>query len=159
MNIFFCLISFIVIFNWNKAFSQSTNNGEMPGNILEQDFCELPVCIYYPVEENEKENIDSNQLLKEYYNQNLLLIPNAFTPNGDGLNDNFKIFCNFYESFNLIIYDILGNKLFESDDASNAWDGNCKNKPCKAGAYIWMLSYKTMDGINNCKMGSLTLIK
>lgn len=48
--------------------------------------------------------------------------PNAFTPNGDGLNDRFAIFSKNIKTFKLLIYDVKGNIVFQTEAISNQWD-------------------------------------
>jgi len=51
-------------------------------------------------------------------------MPNAFTPNGDGFNDIFKVKYPFYASqFDFTIYDRWRNKIFETNDITKGWDG------------------------------------
>ena len=58
----------------------------------------------------------------------LLYIPSAFTPNGDGLNDSFGVKAEGIKSFNLQIYNRIGELVFESDDIQNYWDGSYNGK-------------------------------
>lgn len=69
-----------------------------------------------------------------------IYIPNAFTPNEDGVNDIFHIFP--YENYKLIkfsIYNRWGKLLFETDDASNGWDGTFHGSPMPAGVYVYYI--------------------
>jgi gliding motility-associated-like protein len=64
----------------------------------------------------------------EFYEPPLnLFIPNAFTPDGDGLNDIFKAEGTFVHEFNLWVFDRWGNTVFETDDISKGWDGSDPN--------------------------------
>ncbi len=58
-----------------------------------------------------------------------LYIPNAFTPNGDGLNDCFEIYITEYESFQVMVFNRWGQKVFESHDPTICWDGTFNGKP------------------------------
>jgi gliding motility-associated-like protein len=66
-------------------------------------------------------------------------IPNAFTPNGDGVNDYFRI-VGLYRNINfrMNIYDRWGQMIFESDDIDKPWDGTFGNKICETGTYVWI---------------------
>ena len=71
-------------------------------------------------------------------NPNLYLyIPNAFTPNEDGLNDSFGALGYGVKDYHLIIYNRWGQLVFNSIDPNFEWDGNTENgKVCKPGAYL-----------------------
>jgi gliding motility-associated-like protein len=76
-----------------------------------------------------------------------LFMPNAFSPNGDGLNDRFvPVFKNISE-YDLAIYSRWGEKLFVSEDQSNHWDGTYKDKAVQSGYYIYTLSYKELESV------------
>lgn len=86
-------------------------------------------------------------------------LPNAFSPNGDGLNDiyNLKSYCDF-EEFELSISDRWGEQVFYSNDPSFQWDGTFKGKDCSEGVYIYDLIYKLPFKFEVRKQGSLMLI-
>ncbi len=73
-----------------------------------------------------------------------IYIPNSFTPNGDGLNDEFKIetMAEFSE-FKMYIYDRWGELLFESDDKTYAWDGTYKGKKVNNDIYVYIIKGTT----------------
>jgi gliding motility-associated-like protein len=68
-------------------------------------------------------------------------IPNVFTPNGDGLNENFGFQSNCIPSnyYNLKIFSRWGDVLFESSDYKEKWDGTYKGKVCPTGVYSYIL--------------------
>ena len=79
-------------------------------------------------------------------------IPDAFTPNGDGLNDIFKVI-GLYGNirFKLYIYDRWGHMIFNSDSMDHGWDGRYYGKPCPADTYVWIahISFLGEDIITN----------
>jgi gliding motility-associated-like protein len=91
-------------------------------------------------------------------------IPNAFTPNGDGNNDDFQVYSNCeIETYNLQIYNRWGEKVFESDDINRGWDGQSFNQEAPIGVYVWKIEYTSADqsGHLTRKMisGDVTLIR
>ncbi|MDD4604238.1 MAG: gliding motility-associated C-terminal domain-containing protein [Bacteroidales bacterium] len=68
-------------------------------------------------------------------------IPNAFTPNGDGLNDEFKVE-GLYRNvkFTITIFDRWGQQIFVSEDIDNGWDGTYRGQNCPSGAYVWKVN-------------------
>jgi gliding motility-associated-like protein len=68
-------------------------------------------------------------------------IPNAFTPNGDGKNDIFRVLGQYRDiRFNMYIYDRWGQLLFHSENIDEGWDGKYKNNPCMSGTYTWLIN-------------------
>ena len=67
-------------------------------------------------------------------------IPNAFTPNGDGKNDQFRVI-GLYKNidFRMYIYDRWGTAVFESDNIDQGWDGISNGQVCPADSYVWMV--------------------
>ena len=75
-----------------------------------------------------------------------IFAPTAFTPNNDGLNDEFKIVITEASTFLLSIYDRWGRLVFQSDDPNKGWDGMLKGKKCLPDVYTWNLRYsRTAD--------------
>lgn len=71
------------------------------------------------------------------------VVPNAFTPNGDGLNDVFKPILQCpAESYSLKIFNRWGQMIFETNTPSEGWDGIVKGKLAQRGTYVWTIYYK-----------------
>jgi gliding motility-associated-like protein len=77
-------------------------------------------------------------------------IPNAFTPNGDGKNDNFKPVPTNPElpivDFRLSIFDRWGGFIFEGDGISAGWDGTKNGVPCPGGVYVYQVTFR-VEGV------------
>ena len=77
-----------------------------------------------------------------------LLMPNAFTPNGDTHNDVYK--AKEYQSiveFHAYIFNRWGQKLFEWTNPAEGWDGNYNGRPVKEGVYFVVVKARGADGI------------
>jgi gliding motility-associated-like protein len=74
-----------------------------------------------------------------------LYIPNAFTPNGDGMNETFyPVGIGADETnYELLIFDRWGNLLFESTTWNEGWDGMYEGKLCQEDVYVWRLTYRS----------------
>jgi gliding motility-associated-like protein len=70
-------------------------------------------------------------------------VPNAFTPNGDGLNDVFRVLGNLWqlEHFSFGIYNRWGERVFYTSDKYAGWDGNHKGDGAPLGTYVYVLEY------------------
>ena len=87
-------------------------------------------------------------------------IPNAFTPNGDGLNDVFAPVTNSeIQSYQLDIYARNGQKLFTSRDLQYGWNGEYQGGMMEGGSYIYFIKYKDADGQEHIDKGQLLLIR
>ncbi|MDO5759944.1 MAG: gliding motility-associated C-terminal domain-containing protein [Bacteroidota bacterium] len=88
-----------------------------------------------------------------------IFIPNAFTPNGDGINDFVAISGEYIASLNFAIYDRWGEKVFSTTDINQTWDGTFRGKPCQAGVYYYKLEVNCEGGKTFVKGGDITLIR
>ncbi len=65
-------------------------------------------------------------------------IPNAFSPNSDGINDSFGVFGTDIQSLELLIFDRWGGQVFAGNNVNTQWDGTVGGKPAGAGVYVWL---------------------
>ncbi|MBM3164950.1 MAG: gliding motility-associated C-terminal domain-containing protein, partial [Bacteroidetes bacterium] len=99
--------------------------------------------------------VESNDVVR-------LTVPNAFTPNGDGLNDLFTpIISNVTQVkyFRFEVYNRWGQIVFESNKVGDGWDGKYKGKPVQFGTYTWKVSYNVEDQGTMNASGHVTSIK
>lgn len=68
-----------------------------------------------------------------------IYIPNAFTPNGDNLNETFKPVTRGALQYRFQIFNRWGDKIFETTDVNIGWDGTFKGQACEATTYVWKL--------------------
>lgn len=88
-----------------------------------------------------------------------VFVPNAFSPNGDGVNDVLYVRGELLESIEFAVYDRWGEKLFETNTATRGWDGTYKNKDCEPGVYVYYLHATCLGGIEYIHKGNVTLIR
>jgi gliding motility-associated-like protein len=96
-----------------------------------------------------------------------VFIPNAFSPNKDGVNDVWKVSA-------LSIYNLVGEKklnyyvrivnrwgqiVFESHDVNEGWDGTFNGKPAPVDVYVYLLHAQGIDGRSINRKGNITLLK
>ena len=76
-----------------------------------------------------------------------ILLPNAFTPNEDGLNDRYGISNHFIleDLLRFEIFDRWGLKVFETNNKLSLWDGTYKNSKMPPGTYVYKIEYQCMD--------------
>lgn len=87
-----------------------------------------------------------------------IYIPNVFTPNGDGINDKFKVSSYIApDSYELVIYNRWGQKVFESTSVEDSWDGKFQGNDVPEGAYVYILKIKTCSSRD--VKGVVTLIR
>lgn len=72
-----------------------------------------------------------------------IFVPNAFTPDGDGLNDIFLpvVRYDFVSSYHLYIFNRWGQMIFESSELQTGWDGTYKGKKVPGGVYVYRIDY------------------
>ena len=92
-----------------------------------------------------------------------IFFPNAFSPNGDGLNDYFSIKGQEVAEYHLQIFNRWGTCVFESDQLDEQWDGTFEDMICENGIYFWHCSYMGPDkkGVMRRKlaMGRVSIVR
>lgn len=71
--------------------------------------------------------------------ESMLTVPNVFTPNGDGTNDEFRVVYRSIKEFHIWVYNRWGKLVYKSDDPAKGWDGNINGRPAAAGAYYYVI--------------------
>jgi gliding motility-associated-like protein len=91
--------------------------------------------------------------------KNGIQIPNAFSPNGDGLNDCFGVkFLGAISNLKLSVYDRWGNRVFYTTNPNQCWDGRYRDKELATGVFIYQVTATTLCGAIT-KKGTVTLIR
>lgn len=103
---------------------------------------------------------DTATYMVKVVNNCYIAVPGAFTPNGDGLNDELSPL-NTYKVSQLLfrVYNRKGVLVFESRDRDTRWDGRYRGEPQDAGTYAWILSYLDELGKPVQYSGSSVLIR
>jgi gliding motility-associated-like protein len=145
--------------NCNKPFTQLNASGAstyiwLPAYALSNDSIANPIAnpaittTYYVYGKDSSicAGIDSVLVIADFKNHGIIL-PNSFTPNGDGNNDCFGI--RYYRDvldLEFIIFNRYGSPVFKTNNANDCWDGNCKGKPASPGSYVFIIKAKTLCG-------------
>jgi gliding motility-associated-like protein len=86
-----------------------------------------------------------------------LVVPNAFTPNGDGINDTWLIeYLESYPGATVQVYNRYGQLVFNSNGYPKAWNGTVNGNPLPIGTYYWIINPKNGRSQIN---GSVTIIR
>ena len=108
---------------------------------------------------NDQSEVTIYVLDPDEFDCNEILLPSAFTPNGDQLNDAFGISNSFIvetiETF--YILDRWGNKVFETSDKNGKWDGTYNGEKLNPGKYTYVIRYSCQGETLN-KVGSVLLL-
>ncbi len=88
-----------------------------------------------------------------------IYIPNAFSPNNDGVNDYFRVRSLNLTEGTLVVFDRWGNKVFESNDFSKGWDGIYKGQPAQEEVYGYYFVGKCELGESIKIKGNVTLLR
>ena len=89
-----------------------------------------------------------------------LYVPNAFTPNNDGINDKFYPLtgCSF-EHYEFLIYNKWGELIFKTTNQTDKWDGKFKGEDCSSDVYVYLITYKFPFQQTKNAYGTITLLR
>jgi gliding motility-associated-like protein len=88
-----------------------------------------------------------------------LFIPNAFTPNNDGVNDTFVPKGHGIKSYTLVIFNRWGEQLYKTNHFETGWDGYYKGELSKSDVYTWKINCVDVKNKSHELVGSFTLIR
>lgn len=89
-----------------------------------------------------------------------IYIPTAFTPNGDGLNDEFKVYGDGIQTMHLMVFDRWGGMIWQGQDVDQGWNGFTPGgvKSLRVDSYTYKLVYTAKDGIERITHGRIALV-
>ena len=102
---------------------------------------------------------DSTSLFIDVRVRENVYVPTAFTPNGDGSNDFFKIGIENITAFEVIIVNRWGEIVYTSTDPRFEWDGTYKGQPCQTDTYVYLVNATGFHGKNFSIKGNVTLLR
>lgn len=138
-----------------------------PANFLE-DYRQLQTTAeptktqyYVLVAKNDFGCINSDTIMVFVEANTLLMLPTAFSPNGDGTNDVFRIlrYLNIQKLKGFSIYNRWGELVFFTTDINEGWDGVYKTHEQELGVYVWQVIALTKDGEEIVRKGNVTLVR
>ncbi|MBT8195133.1 MAG: gliding motility-associated C-terminal domain-containing protein [Bacteroidia bacterium] len=88
-----------------------------------------------------------------------MYVPNSFTPNGDGINDDFGVHGEGLKTFNMSIYNRWGQLIFESNSVNQKWDGTFDGSLVPNGSYVYHIVTSPVEGRTKVKKGSVLLYR
>jgi gliding motility-associated-like protein len=89
-------------------------------------------------------------------------LPNAFTPNDDGLNDNFSIVTtveNFFIIEKFQVFNRMGNQIYNNENGIKGWNGRFKNDECASDTYVYIMEVLSKNGIRQKFSGEILLLR
>lgn len=88
-----------------------------------------------------------------------VLVPNMFSPNGDGINDVFYVYGNNVRDIRLTVFNRWGEKVFDADSMYKGWDGTYRNVAQSPGVYTYVVEFTFLDNQKLQKQGTVTLVR
>jgi gliding motility-associated-like protein len=153
----------------DPAFTYQLSRPLVVGDVFTGGLTRMPgeTVGFYPILQGDlaiNDNYDISYLsanLEILTIERVMVIPNAFTPNNDGLNDLLKVMHNStIVSINYFkIFNRAGNQIFETNNINEGWDGKINGSIADADAYYWIVEYNTWDHKVFKVKGSTLLIK
>ena len=86
-------------------------------------------------------------------------VPNVFTPNGDGVNDQFKVSYQSISDFKILLYSSWAGRVYISTDPAQGWDGRVGGKLAPPGVYYYLITATGTDGKKYKMKGYVNLLR
>ncbi len=142
-----------------SCYPDSLPNCESPWSIAQN------TTLYNVVAEDSRGCIGETSVEVKVNKARQILVPTAFTPNGDGSNDNLLVHgVPGTEVLTYKVFDRWGSLLFENgkfmvNDSGAGWNGNYRNERMTSGVYIWQVTVRYQDGEEKTASGNTTLLR
>ncbi|MEZ4991486.1 MAG: choice-of-anchor L domain-containing protein [Saprospiraceae bacterium] len=149
-----------VAYNWEVGGSNGnapTYEGVAPDLDTGQEFGELPVSLTLFTEEGCRLVASTDLLIQ----QGLFRIPNVFTPNGDGINDVFKLYYNTpnVQVSQFTVFNRWGKAVYQSNN-NQGWDGTFQGKAMPSDVYLYQIVFRLGTfGEEQVQRGDVTLLR
>jgi gliding motility-associated-like protein len=88
-----------------------------------------------------------------------IFVPNTFTPNNDGKNDNFLVYGNDIARIEMVIWNQWGEKIHTTKDRIKGWDGTSRGRAQPQGVYIYTIKVKLLNGTEKYLKGVINLLR
>lgn len=88
-----------------------------------------------------------------------MFVPNAFSPNGDGVNDEIKVYGKCLQTLTFMIFNRWGEKVFETTDIEKGWNGIYNGVKLNTGVFVYRLEGRTHEGTAYNAKGNITLLR
>ena len=88
-----------------------------------------------------------------------IFVPSAFSPNGDGQNDLYRVRSEVIETMRMVIYNRWGQEVYVLDDIAETWDGSYRGRPLPPDVYGYFLTAICYDGQVFTKKGNISLLR
>ena len=147
---------------WNWSFGTNLNASSLQNpTYIFQDTGAFIVQLLVANQYGCQDSIDWSIIVRPDY---AFHMPNAFTPNDDGINDVFFGYdYGGITEYQIWIFDRWGTLMFTSSNINEAWDGTYNNQPVQLDVYVWKVSLYALDKLNNNKkhmlVGTVTIVK
>jgi trimeric autotransporter adhesin len=101
----------------------------------------------------------SNVVITVYYNPLLITVPNIFTPDGDGVNDQFFLTLENATSLEVTIVNRWGNNIAAYSGVNGFWDGKVNGSLAEEGVYFYKYTATGLDGTTQTGQGNIQLVR
>jgi gliding motility-associated-like protein len=114
----------------------------------------------YVVTVTDKVGCVASDTMNVFLLPDLLLIPTAFSPNNDGVNDLFRPLNKNLYKLDFQVFDRWGQKIYETDVIGDGWDGTYKGRKQDLGVYVWQAEYQLTGQTKMLSAsGNVTLVR
>lgn len=146
----------IISYSWSPSGTLSCGN------------CPNPIAtpstygeVAYTVTVSSEFGCTTEKILTIYVKQNCgdIFVPTSFSPNGDGVNDLFKIYGRCITSVDMKIYNRWGELIYRTASVEDGWDGMMKGRELNPDMYAYVIEYTLNNGISEKVTGNVSLIK
>ena len=141
---------------WSWFINNGYSSNDENTSFLFKEAGNYPVALVVMTERGCSDTVVKSVFIEQDFT---MYVPNAFTPNGDNVNDVFLPVIRSLKTYQLRIFDRWGQMVFSTSDILQGWDGTFNGQPCKQDVYSWKVVLDSDNGTVKEAAGGVLLFR
>ena len=140
-------------YQWD--FGDGSTDNFFSGNHIYSDTGTFKITLVVTTDHGCRDTVYGEVVIEDGFS---FYVPNAFTPNGDNVNDSFQGYGTFINEYEMWIYDRWGLMIYHTTDYNKPWDGRI-DSPVQSDTYVYRIRVKDMREKDHIFIGSVSLVR
>jgi gliding motility-associated-like protein len=146
------------IIDWSWNFGDGTNSSNQNPTHLYSDTGTFIINLLVTTDHGCTDETSRELIVEPDF---MFYVPNAFTPNSNGINDGFRGYGEGikWDTYQMSIFDRWGELIYYTEDINDPWDGTYRGLQVEVSVYVWKIRFYDINGDDHDYYGHVTLVR